>query len=108
MPSSAWKKNRNSPHVKSSEGCVCLKERQTEGHLRARCSAGWPDHGIRTSLPTPSEVLSIFFVFNDTAPAEIYTLSLHDALPIWPADEVRPDHFARRERHASDELLARQ
>src|SRR3712207_8950525 len=22
--------------------------------------------------------------FNDTAPTEIYTLSLHDALPIWP------------------------
>src|SRR6266545_7980734 len=26
---------------------------------------------------------SIFFFFNDTATTEIYTLSLHDALPIW-------------------------
>src|SRR5690348_17953645 len=26
-----------------------------------------------------------FFFFNDTAPTEIYTLSLHDALPICPA-----------------------
>src|SRR5690606_40266134 len=26
----------------------------------------------------------LFFVFNDPAPTEIYTLSLHDALPIWP------------------------
>src|SRR5215813_7693402 len=26
--------------------------------------------------------LSFFFFFNDTAPTEIYTLSLHDALPI--------------------------
>src|SRR3712207_7738123 len=25
-----------------------------------------------------------FFFFNDTATAEIYTLSLHDALPIYP------------------------
>src|SRR3712207_7961802 len=25
------------------------------------------------------------FFFNDTATTEIYTLSLHDALPIWPA-----------------------
>src|SRR5436305_4155961 len=25
-----------------------------------------------------------FFFFNDTAPTEIYTLSLHDALPIFP------------------------
>src|ERR1035438_10880655 len=27
--------------------------------------------------------LSVFFFFNDTATTEIYTLSLHDALPIW-------------------------
>src|SRR3712207_9210470 len=27
----------------------------------------------------------MFFFFNDTATTEIYTLSLHDALPIWPA-----------------------
>src|SRR5438046_8051865 len=27
----------------------------------------------------------LFFFFNDTAPTEIYTLSLHDALPIFPA-----------------------
>src|SRR5438093_9229660 len=25
----------------------------------------------------------LFFFFNDPAPTEIYTLSLHDALPIW-------------------------
>src|SRR2546428_2486971 len=36
----------------------------------------------------------IFFFFNDTATTEIYTLSLHDALPIWvgcsawPAGEI--------------------
>src|SRR2546426_3084105 len=28
--------------------------------------------------------LSFFFFFNDTATTEIYTLSLHDALPICP------------------------
>src|SRR3712207_7151716 len=27
--------------------------------------------------------MSRFFFFNDTATTEIYTLSLHDALPIW-------------------------
>src|SRR2546425_12107232 len=32
-------------------------------------------------LPT----LSLFFFFNDTATTEIYTLSLHDALPIYDA-----------------------
>src|SRR2546430_11916893 len=30
-----------------------------------------------------STLFSIFFFFNDTATTEIYTLSLHDALPIW-------------------------
>src|SRR2546425_504890 len=30
--------------------------------------------------PTPD--VSVFFFFNDTATTEIYTLSLHDALPI--------------------------
>src|SRR3712207_7156243 len=29
--------------------------------------------------------MNLFFFFNDTATTEIYTLSLHDALPIWPA-----------------------
>src|SRR2546430_3690761 len=28
-------------------------------------------------------LLCTFFFFNDTATTEIYTLSLHDALPIW-------------------------
>src|SRR6266540_5804503 len=31
-----------------------------------------------------STVCSFFFFFNDTATTEIYTLSLHDALPINP------------------------
>src|SRR5260221_14690964 len=36
---------------------------------------------------------SIVFFFNDTAPTEIYTLSLHDALPIYAA-AARPDRAA--------------
>src|SRR4028118_2445547 len=28
-------------------------------------------------------LICVFFFFNDTATTEIYTLSLHDALPIW-------------------------
>src|SRR5690349_22259114 len=31
-------------------------------------------------------MLSIFFFFNDTATTEIYTLSLHDALPIFESE----------------------
>src|SRR5256885_16573536 len=37
-----------------------------------------------------------FFFFNDTATTEIYTLSLHDALPIYPAG--RGNHFLSRGR----------
>src|SRR6266480_5571816 len=33
----------------------------------------------------------IFFFFNDTATTEIYTLSLHDALPILPVDGSTAD-----------------
>src|SRR5256884_2331088 len=33
-------------------------------------------------------MISLFFFFNDTATTEIYTLSLHDALPI--SSEIRP------------------
>src|SRR3712207_7091452 len=32
----------------------------------------------------------LFFFFNDTATTEIYTLSLHDALPIYPGPGSRP------------------
>src|SRR3712207_7051753 len=34
-------------------------------------------------MPPPTDPLP--FLFNDTATTEIYTLSLHDALPIFPA-----------------------
>src|SRR2546430_16965633 len=35
-------------------------------------------------LLTHSPHCTVFFFFNDTATTEIYTLSLHDALPIYP------------------------
>src|SRR2546430_16860669 len=42
----------------------------------------------------PVLAISLFFFFNDTATTEIYTLSLHDALPIW-AGEVAERLLAR-------------
>src|SRR5437899_4233079 len=35
-------------------------------------------------------IILFFFFFNDTATTEIYTLSLHDALPISPFSLCRP------------------
>src|SRR5260370_19578069 len=58
-------------------------------------------------------MIVLFFFFNDTATTEIYTLSLHDALPIYSACGVRkvalrpvaPCHLAlsgRSEEHTSE------
>src|SRR2546426_6416137 len=51
----------------------------------------------------PTLLQFTFFFFNDTATTEIYTLSLHDALPIYQA------HVARApvaQRHREQRLLA--
>src|SRR5690242_21485327 len=44
-------------------------------------------------------LLALLFFFNDTATTEIYTLSLHDALPILH-ERARPPHVIRRELRA--------
>src|SRR5256885_12194343 len=56
-------------------------------------------------------LFNFFFFFNDTATTEIYTLSLHDALPIYPRHRVlnfgppmkqkrRPDNQAQNQHRA--------
>src|SRR3712207_7660623 len=40
-----------------------------------------------------------FFFFNDTATTEIYTLSLHDALPIYLLAVLGPDELVDRVQH---------
>src|SRR3712207_9556886 len=47
--------------------------------------------------------LSVFFFFNDTATTEIYTLSLHDALPICPTT-----HLLASDAHQPIPVLVRQ
>src|SRR6266496_6390542 len=55
-------------------------------------------------------LISSFFFFNDTATTEIYTLSLHDALPILPGMPPPPtqappfviEESARSEEHTSE------
>src|SRR3712207_3309201 len=39
--------------------------------------------------------MCLFFFFNDTATTEIYTLSLHDALPICRRTDLDPLHLRR-------------
>src|SRR5215813_10298979 len=53
----------------------------------------------RLLLETKKPYRLLFFFFNDTATTEIYTLSLHDALPIyWPRQSVRRADVTRRRR----------
>src|SRR2546426_11101108 len=66
-----------------------------------------------------SYLVFIFFFFNDTATTEIYTLSLHDALPISiralsiqrsiceAEDSRHPRHLRRRHREAARALRSR-
>src|SRR5438477_9250876 len=48
--------------------------------------------GVYVSLSLLCVLLCFFFFFTDPSPTEIYTLSLHDALPIW----IGPAHRGQR------------
>src|SRR3989337_2034747 len=123
MPSSGVQTcaDRKSTRLNSSHGSIsyavfCL---QKKAHLRGpeqsfASANDLPNHrtareaargaglggcvGVEPGIPGPS-ALVVFFFFNDTATTEIYTLSLHDALPIsrpcmwgWhlPSKSIRP------------------
>src|SRR3982750_5053167 len=68
-----------------------------------------PDKNVTPNYPI---VVKCFFFFNDTATTEIYTLSLHDALPICSSlprlrsqpihTRSRPFHVRRSEEHTSE------
>src|SRR2546430_17477271 len=55
-------------------------------------------HNITPELCQTHNIL--FFFFNDTATTEIYTLSLHDALPISSQGQCRTLWRATRDRNA--------
>src|SRR5476651_1175102 len=68
----------NSSHANISYAVFCLKKKKP----RKRPS----NRKLRWSTRTPTSLRflkwKLIFFFNDTATTEIYTLSLHDALPI--------------------------
>src|SRR5438093_5193392 len=65
-------------------------------HLRYLCTLSF----------FPINYLYIFFFFNDTATTEIYTLSLHDALPIFQSATSRQN--TKDQVYAQNEMLAYQ
>src|SRR6516162_1486845 len=80
----------NSSHLVISYAVFCLKKKKKEAALLAAIdqdqhavgvhSANWRTERLAYYLSVQTGYL--FFFFNDTATTEIYTLSLHDALPI--------------------------
>src|SRR5579883_2363580 len=76
----------NSSHVKSSYAVFCLKKKQKSPGCPARAnrksSTVSRDAGPSGFPHRESRRRDRRFFFNDTATTEIYTLSLHDALPI--------------------------
>src|SRR6266436_5355842 len=91
----------NSSHGYISYAVFCLKKKKLNTPSKERTTTcvgipGSPLPSAQTAFTTtwylvPAASLSVlFFFFNDTATTEIYTLSLHDALPIFvPAAESR-------------------
>src|ERR1039457_5531372 len=75
----------NSSHLVISYAVFCLKKKDPQG---SPCAAWLHDTSTSVGSQAPDfvpssrrSVRNVFF-FNDTATTEIYTLSLHDALPI--------------------------
>src|SRR5690349_8129651 len=76
----------NSSHVEISYAVFCLKKKKKNtknilcfDNVLALYFLCQPVHHVQLQL------LYFSFFFNDTATTQIYTLSLHDALPISPA-----------------------
>src|SRR5215467_14599305 len=72
----------NSSHLVISYAVFCLKKKKVQvngGTIKALAIASPERNPALPDVPTSRES---FFFFNDTATTEIYTLSLHDALPI--------------------------
>src|ERR1022692_3065925 len=93
VPSSAWSTRLNSSHLVISYAVFCLKKKnkiQTVSTL-ITCIDLFSDH--YTVLLLSLTDFFFFFFFNDTATTEIYTLSLHDALPIWKSTRLNSSHL---------------
>src|SRR2546426_24582 len=79
--------------VSSSQPLNLRKTLLIASHVRLK-----PLNCSRLPFVYAQETLTFFFFFNDTATTEIYTLSLHDALPI-SSDRISP-RCARGRQHS--------
>src|ERR1022692_4174815 len=89
MPSSGFKTcARSEEHTSELQSpcnlvCRLLLEKKNQPELRLRTLGGSDANCAKSCHSDLSLSFYLFFFFNDTATTEIYTLSLHDALPIY-------------------------
>src|SRR5471030_2878358 len=73
----------NSSHLGSSYAVFCLKKKkQADGGTRTASITG-AMVALFDALKVIKNRCVLYFFFNDTPTTDIYTLSLHDALPIY-------------------------
>src|SRR6266481_1997819 len=87
---SKWRSEEHTSELQSQFHLVCrlLLEKKKEQKLKLLCSgtllrSATAFYFLFASSTSFSFCFLFFFFFNDTATTEIYTLSLHDALPIY-------------------------
>src|ERR1022692_2746745 len=74
---------KKKPEYTPTRGAISLPARAAT-QMRSRPAHPHPHSAFRAGdrFPECARVVFVLFFFNDTATTEIYTLSLHDALPI--------------------------
>src|SRR6267378_3249666 len=102
----------NSSHVEISYAVFCLKKKKHNHTRNDRRTDHQNDQPRQIGTPIVRDALQddspdgrggsprfalvcCFFFFNDTATTEIYTLSLHDALPISPPSRSLAPSWSR-------------
>src|ERR1022692_3533907 len=91
----------NSSHLVISYAVFCLKKKKRnlfdpfppQHHAKEMTTVIFTEFNSHEIIPHMH--LLFFFFFNDTATTEIYTLSLHDALPIYPIPRRQGAHPGR-------------
>src|SRR6267143_1027943 len=110
IPPTCWLLDRKSTRLNSSHSSIsyavfCLKKKNIDDLLLLARADADAIHQMMEPMDLVDSVraecdegavlartagLRFIFFFNDTATTEIYTLSLHDALPITPSRSRRP------------------
>src|SRR5580700_833139 len=82
MPRKIRRSEEHTSELQSRRDLVCRLLLEKKKILRRRVFSMCLDNNNHSVFKLYYHLILIFFFFNDTATTEIYTLSLHDALPI--------------------------